>query len=389
MNIGAGRVVYQDLVKVNKAVTEGDLNHHPILVEAYNYAKKGNKNVHFIGLVSDGGVHSHIDHLKGLCDSAKFNGLSQVYVHAFTDGRDTLPKVASKYIDELLQVSAEIEAYIDFPEEDLPSEEIEGPSQKLLHLSNAWVKLIQTNQYKSILQEGIKTIILGEPNVGKSSLLNDLLGEDRAIVSPIPGTTRDFIAEKILLGDFCIRIMDTAGLRVAEDEVERIGIEKTLEKAKDADFFLIVCDVTASKPNLPQSLVKLINANNALVVLNKIDLVSGDIGEFYPEFKHVKVSLKSECGLGDLRNQMIAMFSAMTSGVVESEGLIVNARHATAFEKARKCLEDARRLIKEGAPMELVASEIKLSLMALSEVVGEIDNEAMLDKLFSTFCIGK
>jgi len=101
MNIGAGRVVYQDLVKVNKAVTEGELNHHPILVEAYNYAKKENKNVHFIGLVSDGGVHSHIDHLKGLCDSAKFNGLSQVYVHAFTDGRDTDPKSGLHYLSEL------------------------------------------------------------------------------------------------------------------------------------------------------------------------------------------------------------------------------------------------------------------------------------------------
>jgi 2,3-bisphosphoglycerate-independent phosphoglycerate mutase len=101
MNIGAGRVVYQDLVKVNKAVQDGDLNHHPILVDAFNYAKRENRNVHLIGLVSDGGVHAHVDHLKGLCDAAKFNGLPQVYVHAFTDGRDTDPKSGLRYLSDL------------------------------------------------------------------------------------------------------------------------------------------------------------------------------------------------------------------------------------------------------------------------------------------------
>ena len=172
----------------------------------------------------------------------------------------------SELTDRLISVMAHIEAYIDFPEEDLPAEDQQGPAQDLRAVINETQGLIETQHYSALLHEGIKTLIVGEPNVGKSSLINALTGSERAIVSDIPGTTRDFIASFIMLGPWRIEILDTAGLHEAGDAIELLGIQHTIEQAETADFFLLVLDIASL------ILLDRMTPNNTLVLENKIDL---------------------------------------------------------------------------------------------------------------------
>ena len=158
--------------------------------------------------------------------------------------------------DRLLDVIAHIEAYIDFPEEDLPSEDPLGPTPVLLKLKNEICDLSETQRYNALLHDGIKTLIVGEPNVGKSSLINYLIGADRSIVSDLPGTTRDYISAFMMLGPWRIEILDTAGVHVAGNSIEKAGIEHTIEQAQTADFFLLVLDASMPSPSLPKGLLQ-------------------------------------------------------------------------------------------------------------------------------------
>lgn len=291
--------------------------------------------------------------------------------------------------DRLLQVIAEVEAYIDFPEEDLPAEDEAGPAQVLKGLSGELAELIETSHYSALLKEGIKTVIVGAPNAGKSSLLNALLGEERAIVSAEPGTTRDFLMERVMMGPYGLQIMDTAGLHEAGSDIERLGIEKTLEKLTEADFFLIVIDSASPLPDLPKQALACFESNNTLIVENKIDLAtSRSCSDFLPHCPRVRLSLKAGTGLGEFREQVIATLER--DKIVPNENdLIISARHATALKKAKQEIENARAKMANTETTELMASDLRLALEAFGEVVGKIDNERMLDKLFASFCIGK
>lgn len=293
------------------------------------------------------------------------------------------------YTDTLLQIIAEIEAYIDFPEDDLPAERSDDIQSRIRLLTNDFQDLIATSHYKALLQNGIKTVILGAPNAGKSSLLNALIGEERAIVSPEPGTTRDFISEQIMIGPFSIRIMDTAGLHDGGGTIERMGILKTIEKVKEADFHIVMVDTAAKHPTLSKEILECLNKNTALVLENKIDLpIIPNQGAFLPEFDRCRVSLKTKEGVAEFRNHLVKIFS---SNIVKttSDGLIVSARHATALKQATEYLSISSTALKNAQPAEIIASELRQALRALQEIIGEVDNELILDKLFSTFCIGK
>ncbi len=300
-----------------------------------------------------------------------------------------LGKKINEYTDGLLQIIAEVEAYIDFPEDDLPVERSEDIQARICLLLNNFKDLIETSRYKSLLQNGIKTVILGAPNAGKSSLLNALIGEDRAIVSPVPGTTRDFITEQIMIGSCSIRIMDTAGLHDGGDEIERMGIVKTIEKIKEADFHIIVVDVAAAPPTLPDEIMKCLCKKMALILENKIDLPKIlNENVFLPEYARCRVSLKTREGIAEFRDQLANIFQ---SNFVKTtaDGLIVSARHASALKLAVESLISAGSVLRNREPAEILASELRQVLRALQEIVGDVDNEIILDKLFSTFCIGK
>ncbi|MDR0353022.1 MAG: tRNA uridine-5-carboxymethylaminomethyl(34) synthesis GTPase MnmE [Opitutaceae bacterium] len=186
--------------------------------------------------------------------------------------RGSLGRHVAALTGELLQALARVEAYIDFPDEDLPAEDRTLVRRALATLTQGTDRLLATRRYGEILREGIKTVLLGEPNAGKSSLLNRLVGRDRALVSPEPGTTRDFIEERLILGPHCLRLIDTAGLNPSPAPLEKLGMDKTLERAAEADLLILVLDATRPAPVLPQEIMKRLTPENTVVALNKCDL---------------------------------------------------------------------------------------------------------------------
>lgn len=295
----------------------------------------------------------------------------------------------SELTDRLLSVMAHLEAYIDFPEEDLPDENQSGPAMDLRKLINEINELIETQHYSALLHEGIKTLIVGEPNVGKSSLINALTGSERSIVSDIPGTTRDYVSAFLMIGPWRIEILDTAGLHEAGDVIEQLGINHTIEQAETADFFLLMLDSSGDSPTLPDALLSRMTIENTIVVENKIDLAGAVSHQaFLPDFKHARVSLLEREGIGELRQQWQASIEA---GLKQpnADGVVVNARHAAALGDARDALELAADKLKDLELSELVAADLRDAVEFIGRVVGKVDNERMLDSLFKQFCIGK
>jgi len=303
--------------------------------------------------------------------------------------RGSLGRHLAQLTDDLLCTLARIEAYIDFPDEDLPAEDRGIVRAAIDQLISGTKRLLATQHYGDLLRDGIKTVIIGEPNAGKSSLLNRLVGSERALVSPEPGTTRDFIEERLVIGPHCIRLIDTAGLNPSPAPIERLGIAKTLERAAEADLFLLVLDATRPPPPFPPENNERRSANNAVVILNKIDL--GARPEAVRELagkETIEVSALTGHGLDALTEAIVrhAESFAQTQG---NEIIAINARHATALSCAQTALNEARTKLLSNGPIELLASDLRSALDAYGEIGGKIDNERMLDRLFSTFCIGK
>ena len=292
-------------------------------------------------------------------------------------------------VDGLLAALARVEAYIDFPEEDLPAEDTAIVSAEIENVLRGTRRLLATEQAGAWLREGIATVILGEPNAGKSSLLNRMVGRDRALVSPLPGTTRDFVEERVGLGRHWIRLIDTAGLNPAPESIERLGIEKTMEQAEEADLFLVVMDATKPAPLLPLELSGKIHPKNTVIVLNKSDLVTvrPPLNGF-PGFTSLAVSA--------LKGQGIEALEAALTGLADQfqetlgdEFVSINARHALALSEVKAALEDALANLAARGPVELLASDLRTALDGVGQISGKVDNERMLDQLFLTFCIGK
>jgi tRNA modification GTPase len=303
--------------------------------------------------------------------------------------RGSLGRHMHVLIEDLLALLARIEAYIDFPEEDLPQEDQKCVSKALKELESKTDKLLSTNHYGNILRDGLKVVILGVPNAGKSSLLNALVGRERALVSDQPGTTRDYIEERILLGDYALRLIDTAGLNPAAAELERLGIEKSIECMEAADIVLLVVDGSLPMPTLPEVVLKKLDPKTTLLITNKSDLPTKPVVDAdWAAYDRISTSMVTSDGLEQLR---LALQNRAASFHVElgDDLIAVNARHADALSRAKLGLETAKHQLLDSEPIELLASELRGALAAYGEIAGKIDNERMLDHLFATFCIGK
>ena len=302
--------------------------------------------------------------------------------------RGALGRQMDFLISQLVNVLARIEAYIDFPDEDLPLEDRRAVQSQIELLLLGTNRLLATNQYGELLREGIKTVILGETNAGKSSLLNRLVGRDRALVSPEPGTTRDYLEDRVVMGGHWLKLIDTAGLNQAASSLEKRGIDKTFEQAAVADLFLWVIDSTGPLPVLPALLAERMKPANTIAVFNKIDLPPAPRVDLPKSFPHVNISALHGAGLEALQAAVIKL--AESFHVETGDELIaINTRHAHALEQARICLASAGGKIASGESSELVASDLRVTLDAFGQISGKIDNEEILDQLFSKFCIGK
>lgn len=279
----------------------------------------------------------------------------------------------------LVEVLAHVEAYIDFPDEDIDPATGKALLERIEQVETAAGALLATAGQGRILREGVRTVIYGAPNVGKSSLLNRLLGFERAIVSARPGTTRDVIEEVINLRGLPLRLVDTAGVRESEDEIEREGMERTRAEVGRADLVLELFEaVQAPPPGLEP-------APGRLRILNKTDL-----GEHagWAGVEAVRLSCLSGEGLERLAD---AIFERLTGGanVTRDWSVAINARHQAALQATLGFAQAARRVFSEGHSPEFIAEELRGALGALGDILGRIDHEEILGEIFKTFCIGK
>ena len=295
-----------------------------------------------------------------------------------------LGKTAEAIRADLIHLLAHVEAYIDFPEEDIDPDTGSAMTDRMDDLITRLRALLETAEHGRILRSGARTVICGEPNVGKSSLLNLLTGFERAIVSPTAGTTRDTIEEMLHIHGLPFRLVDTAGLREAGDDIERVGIERTNKELTRADVIIEVVD--GSKAKTEAKRVSLSTPHRGhLLVLNKSDL---GIHPSWSEEKFIPLSCSTTEGIEALRS---AMRDAVWSGAVSQNDqlLAINARHQSCFEHAAELLTKARSGMENHEPPELVALEVREALQAVGEVTGRVDVEEVLGAIFSSFCIGK
>ena len=290
--------------------------------------------------------------------------------------------------EDVLSLVAHVEAYIDFPDEDIDPDTGAALLARFEAVWSGLDALLATAGQGRILREGVRTVIYGEPNVGKSSLLNALLGSERAIVSAVPGTTRDTVEEFVNVRGLPLRLIDTAGLRDTADAVEAIGIERTRQTLARADLALRVFDASLPRP-ADAALPAPAPAAVELRVLNKADLGVHPSWQDLPSAPPgVRVSCVTSEGLETLAN---AIYERVTSGQVawNPSAAAINARHQDCLRRARAGIEAAREALQAGRSPEFVALDLRLTLDALGEVVGGVDAEDILGRIFSTFCIGK
>jgi len=292
----------------------------------------------------------------------------------------------------LLSMLAHVEASIDFPEddvEDLTYETLKEQGSFVLEKIN---KLLGTVYTGKILREGLKTVILGKPNVGKSSLLNAILRENRAIVTDIPGTTRDIIEEYVNIKGVPLKIIDTAGIRQTEDIVEKLGVDKAKELLGEADLVIAVFDTSKELTEEDYYIIDLIKDKTTIVLLNKSDLPSKideiDIKEHLPDKRIIHTSISKNEGIDKLEDIIEEMFLSSEVKITDSI-IITNVRHRDQLLKAKSNIEDALNSLESNMPLDCIEVDIKGCWENLGEITGDTVGEDIIDKIFSEFCIGK
>jgi tRNA modification GTPase len=307
--------------------------------------------------------------------------------------RGLLSKEMISLKERLVEHLTLIEAHIDFPEEEIEPIAFGQMTQELVGMIQKIEEWIASYEEGKIFREGISCAIVGKTNVGKSSLLNILLKEDRAIVTPIPGTTRDVIEEVLNIEGIPIRLMDTAGLRKPLDTIEQEGMKRTRERITDADFILLILDGSQWLNEEDMGIFKEIEGKKKVVVLNKIDLPSRisikDLESQFQKDPIVSISALKNKGIDELRK---AIYDSLIRQQIRSSPehvIVANTRHKIALAQARDNLSDVLKGLEEGISLEFIAFEIRSALEALGEMVGETATEEVLNRIFEQFCIGK
>lgn len=326
-----------------------------------------------------------IDVIRAKTDSGLKMALSQLKGHLW----EKIHNVRH----EILGLMAKIEVSIDFPEEDLEEITLSEIRDKVSVMKEEIEALIKTADQGKFIREGINTVIIGRANVGKSSLLNALLKENRAIVTDIPGTTRDTIEEFINIGGFPLKIIDTAGIRETENIVEKIGVEKTRKIMEIADLILFVIDASMGFTEDDKELLNLLKGKKALVIINKIDLINNrkiehDFEVMLDKTPYLFISAKENIGIDQLE-KMIGEIIFEGKIKVSTDNIIINMRHKEKLMKAAKHLNEVLISQNLGMSIDFYSIDLKASWEALGEIIGENTGEDLLDRIFSDFCIGK
>lgn len=290
--------------------------------------------------------------------------------------------------DQVADVLALIEAYVDFPEEEIDPLQGMKISTVATFLRSEFTRLIESYDEGRIVRDGASLLILGQPNVGKSSLMNLLVGEDRSIVSALPGTTRDTVEESIVLSGLPFRVIDSAGIRESEDLVETLGVQRAYNKLASADLVLLVYDASVGYTSADDEIRQRCGRTPVLLIANKMDLPAAQTAPAHG-LPQLEISCHSQSGI-ELLPEKIQEILAPHLSIEGSEGtLICDLRHKEALFRAREALVSFERLVQDDAPIELAACELRAVLTSLGEITGETTTDDILDRIFSRFCIGK
>ncbi|QQZ62619.1 tRNA uridine-5-carboxymethylaminomethyl(34) synthesis GTPase MnmE [Paenibacillus sonchi] len=292
----------------------------------------------------------------------------------------------------LIEMLAHIEVNIDYPEHDVESLTAEFIKDKSSEVMEGINQLLKTANEGKILREGITTAIVGRPNVGKSSLLNALARDNKAIVTDIPGTTRDVIEEYVTINNIPLKLLDTAGIRETMDVVEKIGVERSKAAFSDADLILLVLNAADELHEDELALMEQIQGRQALVIMNKMDLPSrlekDKLLSYFSESSIVPMSVLEEEGLDKLEEAISGLFFG---GKLESGDLtyVSNVRHIALLKKAHKSLQDAYEAADMLIPIDMIQIDVRLAWEQLGEIIGDTAADSLLDQIFSQFCLGK
>ena len=303
-----------------------------------------------------------------------------------------LSKKIKEIKQKMLDIMVDIEVTIDYPEYDVEEVTNTKALKELTYIKEKLTSLEESFNKGKILKSGIKTVILGKPNAGKSSLLNAMLKEDRAIVSDIEGTTRDTIEEYINIEGVALKLIDTAGIRDTDNQIEKIGVEKSKKLAESADLIIAIIDNSRNIDDDDKKILEIIKDKNAIIVLNKVDI--NDKNEYNEKEATnlckpiIKISAKEEKGLDNLYKEILKLFEIHDISS-NNEVLITNERHKKQINKAKENIERAINSLKDNMPVDILSIHIKEALNDLGEITGENVSENIINEIFSKFCLGK
>ena len=329
-------------------------------------------------------AESVIDVINAKSEREAKNGIKQL--------EGFLSNEIAKIKQEIMDVMINIEVAIDYPEYDVDDVTSNQINEMLVTVENKLIKLSKSFDNGKIIKEGIKTAIIGRPNAGKSSLLNAILKEDRAIVTEYEGTTRDTIEEFVNINGIPLKLVDTAGIRDAKDEVEKIGIAKSKEIAKDADLIIAIFDASKDLGKEDLEILELIKNKKAIILLNKTDLKE-KINENDQKIKEtgatvIKISALKREGIENLYEEITKMFD-LNQINLDQETVITNVRHKNLIDQAIESTKKAKDTMEQKMPIDIIAIFIKDILEDLGKITGEIVTDDIIDEIFSKFCLGK
>ncbi|PEV71304.1 tRNA uridine-5-carboxymethylaminomethyl(34) synthesis GTPase MnmE [Bacillus thuringiensis] len=368
------------LVSVNKVL-------QLILAQGVRLAEPGEftKRAFLNGRIDLSQAEAVMDLIRAKTDRAMNVAINQM------EGR--LSKLISRLRQEILETLAHVEVNIDYPEYDDVEEMTHNILiEKATHVRSEIEKILETSKQGKILREGIATAIIGRPNVGKSSLLNSLVQEKKAIVTDIAGTTRDVIEEYVNVRGVPLKLIDTAGIRETEDVVERIGVERSKEMMSQADLVLVVVNYSEALTNEDEDLFHAVQGKDFIVIVNKTDLPQAINMERVTELAEgnrvITTSLIEEQGIDELEKAIADLFF---EGTIDSTDMtyVSNARHIGLLTQAGQTIGDAIEAIENGVPIDMVQIDLTRTWEILGEITGDTVHESLIDQLFSQFCLGK
>ncbi|MGG3469137.1 tRNA uridine-5-carboxymethylaminomethyl(34) synthesis GTPase MnmE [Neobacillus pocheonensis] len=368
------------IVSVNR-VLQHVLKNGARLAEPGEFTKRAFLN----GRIDLSQAEAVMDLIRAKTDRAMNVALGQM------EGR--LSKLIKRLRQEILEILAHIEVNIDYPEYDDVEEMTHNMLLPKAHAVREEItKLLQTSQQGKILREGLSTVIVGRPNVGKSSLLNSLVQENKAIVTDIPGTTRDVIEEYVNVRGVPLRLLDTAGIRETEDIVERIGVERSRQVLKEADLILLVLNYSDKLTKEDENLFEAVKGMDVIVIVNKTDLPQQidleRVKELAKDNKLVTTSLLEDQGVDELEEAIASLFF---EGSLEAGDMtyVSNSRHIALLNQSLHSIEEAIEGVEIGTPIDIVQIDLTRTWELLGEIIGDSVHESLIDQLFSQFCLGK